>query len=193
MLLCAFVGISCSRNQGSGTTRDLSAEDFEREKEAILSTIEKETRCFFEKDYVCWQNAYAHKDYATQVWNNDDGTINAKMGWDEIHEATRTFLRNNPGPGGGYPRVERKNMFFKFFGDEGAYVTWDQYNSDKEEKVFFHSKEIRVLEKEKGRWKIVNVSAFWDTKNTIPVDSLEQELMKETADGQDQKVSQPSS
>lgn len=177
MLLCSVAVISCSRNQRGTGSRGLSAEDLEKEKEAILAVIETETRCFFEKNYVCWQNAYAHKDYATQVWNNDDGTINAKVGWDSIHEATRTFLRNNPGPGGGYPRVERKNMLFKFFGDEGAYVTWDQYNSDEEEEVFYRSKEVRVLEKENGKWKIVNVSAFWDTKNTITADSLDREIM----------------
>lgn len=177
MLICAFVAISCNKSQGGAGSKGLSPEDVKREEKAILNTIEQETRCFFEKDYICWQNAYAHKDYATQVWNNDDGTINAKVGWDMIHEATRTFLRNNPGPGGGYPRIERKNMFFKIYGDEGAYVTWDQYNSDKDEEVFYRSKEIRVLEKDNGRWKIVNVSAFWDTKNAIPIDSLEQEIL----------------
>jgi hypothetical protein len=177
IILFAFMGISCTKSQKGGSAALSSKDDYEKEKEAILNVIETETRCFFEKNYVCWQNTYAHKDYSTQIWNNDDGTINAKVGWDKIREATETFIKNNPGPGGTYPRVERKNILYTFFGDEGAYITWDQYNSDEEEKIFYRSKEVRVMEKEKGRWKIVNVSAFWDTKNIIPVDSLEREIL----------------
>lgn len=176
IILLALTWISCTNNQESSTVQDSadvsSSMDPEKEKEAILEIIEEETRCFFAKDYDCWQDTYAQKEYASQVWNNDDGTINSKVGWDKIRAATETFIKNNPGPGGTYPKIERRNILYKFFGDDGVYLIYDQYNSDEAQEVFYQSKEVRVLEKINGKWKIVNVSAIWNTKGSIPADSL---------------------
>jgi hypothetical protein len=63
-------------------------------------------------------------------------------------------------------------MIYKFFSSELAFVTWDQYNSDSEIKTYRLSKETRIMEKEDGLWKIANMTAFWDYKNLIPVESL---------------------
>jgi len=51
-------------------------------------------------------------------------------------------------------------------------MLWDQYNIDKDLKKYFHSKDTRIMEKIDGKWKIVNVTAFWDYKNPIPVESF---------------------
>lgn len=50
--------------------------------------------------------------------------------------------------------------------------TWKQYNADKTEKLYFMSHETRLMQKEPDGWKIVNVSAFWDSRHAIPADSL---------------------
>ncbi len=64
-------------------------------------------------------------------------------------------------------------MKFKFYGNNASHVTWDQYNSDREQKYFLHSKEVRLMEKgSDGKWRIVNVSAFWNYKNKIPTDQI---------------------
>jgi hypothetical protein len=39
-------------------------------------------------------------------------------------------------------------------------------------KMFNHSKETRIMEKQGGSWKVVSVASFWDYKNLVPVDSL---------------------
>jgi hypothetical protein len=39
-------------------------------------------------------------------------------------------------------------------------------------KTYQLSKETRIMEKQDGIWKIANMTAFWDYKNLIPVESL---------------------
>lgn len=144
------------------------------EKKAVLATLEQETACFYQRDYACWKETWAQTAYVFQAWNNADGTYDSSVGWQQVDERIGKFIRENPVQGGGssHPKVERRNMVFKFYGDNAVYMTWDQYNSDREVKNYKLSKEVRLLEKQNGRWKIVNVSAFWDYKNTVPMEQL---------------------
>ncbi|HRP54673.1 hypothetical protein [Agriterribacter sp.] len=66
----------------------------------------------------------------------------------------------------------RKNIITKFYADTVAYLLWDQYNSDQPGEQFQFSKEVRLMEKQNGAWKIVNVSGFWDYKNFVSAESL---------------------
>lgn len=144
------------------------------ELEAIMKTIERGTECLNKRDFACWADMYAHKDYAYHIYNNPDGTFTAKVGWDVIANKMSEYIKNNPvKPGGSsHPKVERRNLLTKFYGENAAYLTWDQYNSNADITKYKHSKETRIMEKIDGRWKIVNVTGFWDYKNLVPVDSL---------------------
>lgn len=144
------------------------------EKEAILDVIENETAAFFNRDYESWQQFFVQEDYAFQAWSNADGSFSASVGWAAIGKRIGEYIKTHPVPPGYsyYPRVERRNMVVKFFSPNLAYLVWDQYNSDQENKSFRHSKDQRIMEKINGQWKIVNVSAYWDYSSTIPVDSL---------------------
>jgi hypothetical protein len=51
-------------------------------------------------------------------------------------------------------------------------MIWDQYNISRDLTSYRHSKETRIMEKRDATWKIVNVTALWDYKNTIAADSL---------------------
>ena len=144
----------------------------ERDKKAITEVIENETKSFFARDYDAWKSNYAQTDYAFQAWSNDDGTFDSNVGWEDINKQIGRYIADNPEPVSSHPIVERKNMKFKFFDDDVAYLTWDQFNSDKQEKNFHHSKEVRLVEKIDGQWKIVCVSAFWDYKHPIPASRL---------------------
>jgi hypothetical protein len=63
-------------------------------------------------------------------------------------------------------------MIWKFYNSEVAFLIWDQYNSDQSSKMYNHSKETRLMEKQNGTWKIANMTALWDYKNVISADSL---------------------
>jgi hypothetical protein len=144
------------------------------ETEAILNVIENETAAFFNRDYESWQQYFVQEDYAFQAWNNAAGDFSASVGWPAIDKRIGDYIKTHPVPPGYsyYPRVERRNMVVKFFSDKLAYLVWDQYNSDQENKWFRLSKDQRIMEKVSGQWKIVNVSAYWDYNTKIPVDSL---------------------
>lgn len=137
-----------------------------------MSVIEGETDCFFARDYECWKDKFTHSDYSYQAWSNSDGTFDASVGWESIEKNLGKYIKENPtepeDAGSSHPVVKRKNVKVKFYGDKAAHLTWDQYNSSRDQTYFLHSKEVRLMEKEKGEWKIVNVSAFWNYKKRIP-------------------------
>ncbi len=148
--------------------------DEAKEKAAILAVITCETEHFYKRDYEGWKKSYIQSDYAFQAWNNSDGTFDAKVGWPEVDEKIGNYIRSNPVAQGSasHPKVERRNMVWKFYNQDVAFLIWDQYNSDQLIKIYTHSKETRLMEKQNGLWKIVSVASYWDYKNTIPVESL---------------------
>lgn len=170
IMLALVLCVSCKEKAKDGEATHET--DLEKEKVAIKAVIENETKAFFARDYNAWKANYAQTDYAFQAWSNDDGTFDSNVGWTDINKQIGKYIEENPEPLSSHPIVERKNMNFKFFDDNVAYLTWDQFNSDKDEKNFHHSKEVRLLEKINGQWKIVCVSAFWDYRHPIPASRL---------------------
>src|SRR5690606_21647570 len=157
---------------GANNAAEQSEAALQQEKDAVLATIEKETESFFARDYDNWKSTYVQEDYAFQAWSNRDGTFDSSVGWENIDNTVGKYIHENPEPASSHPIVERKNTTFKFYDDDVVYLTWDQFNSDRKGEVFFHSKEVRLMEKIDGVWKIVCVSAFWDFKNLISADKL---------------------
>jgi hypothetical protein len=139
-----------------------------------MKTITAETEAFYSGDYDGWKQNFIKTPYAFQGWNNADGTFDASTGWDAIDKRIGDYIKTHPVKEGEsmYPKVERRNMVVKFFSDSTAYLAWDQYNSDQQNKTYTYSKDQRIMQKEGGQWKIANVSAFWDYKKKIPIDSL---------------------
>ncbi len=148
--------------------------DEEKEKKAIIESINAETEAFYKRDYEAVIKYFVHTDYTFHAWNNGDGTFSAKVGWPAINERYKNYIKDNPVPQGSssHPKVEKRNIIFKFFYADVAFVTWDQYNSDQEMKNYWLSKETRIMEKHGGIWKIANMTAFWDYKNTVSAESL---------------------
>ncbi|MCB9298963.1 MAG: DinB family protein [Lewinellaceae bacterium] len=146
-----------------------------RELAVILKVVEAETGCFFARDYDCWKENWVQEAHAFQAWNNADGTFDARTGWAAVDKEIGDYIKNNPvGPAKtSHPKVIRKNFTVKFYGENAAYLTWDQYNSDPEGRQFRCSKESRIVEKHGGEWKIAHVSAFWDYKNRLAEQDVE--------------------
>ncbi len=188
VLITAILILSCSNPsvKEERNTND-AVLDEQKEQAAIIKVIEKETECFFQRDYNCWQSCFAQTDYAFQAWNNENGTFDAFSGWEAVNNHAAIYLKNNPVTNNkdmgqeysaketrsSHPKVIRKNMKTKFFSDKLAYLVWDQYNSDTFSQRFTWSKDSRLMEKIDGEWKIVNVTSYWDFKNPIPADSLQ--------------------
>jgi hypothetical protein len=163
ILVGTLACLSCTDKANETASKEANLDN---EKKAIYATIDNETKAFFNRDYNAWKATYAQTDYAFQAWSNRDGTFDSNVGWEDIDNLIGKYITDNPEKS--HPKVERKNIKYKFYGDNVAYLTWDQFNSDRDEKNFHHSKEVRLMEKIDGQWKIVCVSAFWDYKNVIP-------------------------
>lgn len=173
--MIALLLFACACSQPEKNETDVKTFDEAKEKAAIMQAIEKETDCFYKRDYNCWKECFAQTDYAFQAWNNSDGTVDAKSGWKEVDEKIGQYIKNNPLPAGAnsmHPVVQRRNMVVHFFTDSLASLIWDQYNINDAKQNYTFSKDTRLMEKINGQWKIVNVSSYWDYKNLVPVDSL---------------------
>lgn len=71
------------------------------------------------------------------------------------------------------PRLE--NATFKFYGPNAAFVTYDQYLYDKP------SKEVRMMEKQNGQWKVGSSVSLWDySQNKFEEDAVRKVLETET-------------
>jgi hypothetical protein len=170
-----MLGLSALAGFGNdNTTSGTAGFDVEKEKKAIIESINAETAAFYKRDYEEVIKYFVHTDYAFHAWNNGDGTFSAKVGWSAINERYKKYIKDNPVPDGSssHPKVERRNIIFKFYNSDVAFVTWDQYNSDEEMKTYWISKETRIMEKQDEIWKIANMTAFWDYKNQVPAESL---------------------
>ncbi len=172
-VICIF---SCkpSVDPALATTAAVSFDEA-AETDAIMKVIEGETNCFFKGDYECWTKHWSHEPYAVQAWNNSDGTADAAVGWDKINTQGKDWIEKyyKNGKVVIHPVVKKDTPMIKFFNDKSAYLIWKQYNADSLKTNFRTSHEMRIMEKEADGWKIVNVSAFWDTGDDIPFDSLQ--------------------
>lgn len=176
-LLIILVTLVCACNLSQVNTQpEMEKQTFDEatETEAIMKVIDGETECFFKGDYECWTKYWSHEKYAFQGWNNNDGTANAAIGWDKINSQGKDWIEKyyKNGEIVIHPIVRREKPLVRFFNNKSACLIWKQYNADKEKTYFRTSQEIRIMEKNEDGWKIVNVSAFWDTEYKIPFDSL---------------------
>ncbi|MES2795984.1 MAG: hypothetical protein V4683_08465 [Bacteroidota bacterium] len=139
------------------------------EEKAIMKVIENETSCFFKGDYECWTKSWSHQPYAMQAWNNDNGTFDAAVGWDKINSQGKGWIEKyyKNGENVIHPKFKRDTIQFKFFNEKTAYLIWRQVNADAKGPKAQVSQETRIMEKEADGWKIVNVTAIWDSKNKI--------------------------
>ncbi len=166
---CALAGFG-KNNATSGS----AGLDEEKEKKAIIASITDETEAFFKRDYEAVIKYYVHADYTFHAWNNADGTFSANVGWPSINEKYKDYFKNNPVKvaTSDYPIVEKRNLLIKFFNSNVAFVTWDQYERKDISKPFRKAKAARIMEKHDGMWKIANMTAYYDYKNTFPAESL---------------------
>ncbi len=170
-LLYFLLIILLSCNNNSNLNNIATTLDEKKETQAIMQVIDNETKCFFDGNYECWSKNWIHEKYAVQSWNNSDGSIDVAVGWDSINAQGKRWIEQNYASGKNivHPFIKKTDMQVKFFDSTYAYLFWKQLNADKEKKNYNISHETRIMQKQPDGWKIVNVTALWDSKNTIPV------------------------
>lgn len=125
------------------------------EEEAIKAVLLAETDHFFARNYDGWAATFVQAPNAIQIMNAAGGSYTHALGWETISKNVREFMKSHPEPN--TTRLWRENFRFRHYGD-AAFVTFDKYMGDRDKTK--PVKEIRVVEKHGGEWKIVCVAAF---------------------------------
>ncbi|MBK9735082.1 MAG: hypothetical protein IPO92_09015 [Saprospiraceae bacterium] len=176
LLIMATIFLSSCYQQQKPTDRksELVAFNEAAELETIMKVIDNETNMFFDGNVDGWRSSWSKKDYASQAWNNDDGTANIANGWDAINKQGSEWIEKyyKNGKNVVHPDYKRSKIDTHFYSDSLAYLSWKQYNADKDKKYYRVSGESRIMEKEIDGWKIVNVTALWGIEPKIVADSL---------------------
>jgi hypothetical protein len=127
------------------------------DEDAIKRVLLAETDHFFARNFDAWAATFVKVPAATQVWNNADGSYTHRIGWDTISVRVREFMKTNPQPD--KTPLHRENFSIRHYGD-AAFVTFDKYMGDR--RTAKPIREVRVVERQGGEWKIVCVAAFID-------------------------------
>ena len=118
--------------------------------EAILNTLNEETEAFFSRDYEHWTSKWVHKDYIYKSYMiMTDSSMSEMLGWQNIEAFGRDYIKNHLKPE--VPPTPLSKIEVRFYG-EGAWVSFQQQDPQRGLK-----RETRLLEKEKGEWKIAGM------------------------------------
>ncbi|MBL7856426.1 MAG: nuclear transport factor 2 family protein [Cyclobacteriaceae bacterium] len=132
-----------------------------KEIDAIKQVLERETKAFFEIDSKAWADSWSHVPYA--FWSFADTTdVNSFSGWDAIEKGFADYFKTaKPSKA----NIDRTWHDIRIYGN-AAYARFTQHVKDGTERP--PQAEVRVLEKIKGKWKIVCVTVIAIEKDNEP-------------------------
>ncbi len=142
LLVCMSL-LCCSVN----TDQNL---DFEKEKAAILETINNETIAAFSRDYEGWKSKWVQEPSLTKTYIDfSDSTATETLGWEEIDDFVSTYFVDHPEPDPLPTPLE--DIDVRLYGT-GAWVSFEQNDPSRGLK-----RETRLMEKVDGEWKIAGM------------------------------------
>lgn len=122
----------------------------EKEKKAILATLNNETKAAFQRDYDAWKEKWVHDPNITKTYIDfPESTFTESIGWNEISQFIKTFIEEHPEPEPVPKLLDKINVRLY---DNGAWVTYEQQDSLRGLK-----RETRLMEKVNGEWKIAGM------------------------------------
>ncbi len=108
----SFFTISCkevTKEKAENATNHTTS--LEQEKRAIIETLNNETKAAFQRDYESWKTKWVHDPTITKTYINFvDSTFTESVGWNEISNFVKTFIKEHPEPEP-VPKLLDKSMF----------------------------------------------------------------------------------
>ena len=147
LLITTSCGESKKDNQKVEAERSINTE---KEKKAILATLNNETKAAFQRDYDAWKEKWVHDSNITKTYIDfPENTFSESIGWIEISQFVKTFIAEHPEP---EPVPKLLNKIDVRLYENGAWVTYEQQDSLRGLK-----RESRLMEKVNGEWKIAGM------------------------------------
>lgn len=147
-IVAVIILFSCDRPAENNSFNGI--ENYEKEKEAIISVINNETKAAFQRDYKSWKEKWVHDSNISKSYLNFvDGTYSETLGWDDINKFVKTYIEENPEPDILPKLVD--DVELRLYGN-GAWIVFEQLDP----KVGL-KRETRLMEKEDGVWKIAGM------------------------------------
>ncbi len=160
VIICTALGCENKHQEQSINTEF----DFEKEKQAIMEVIKKETKTYFERDLEGWKSTYVMEPYQVRMgyWEGYKDKIQYIKGWDSLynHKMRARFERKTESKWDESTQ-EIKDLNIRIF-PEVAWVTLE--GSDYEagtHKLLGNALGTRILEKKNGEWKIAYVGYLY--------------------------------
>jgi hypothetical protein len=149
------------------------------EEEAIKKVVIAETDAYCKRDYQAWADTHLDAPTTTSMMtpNGSPGSLGAGSDFQKMSKGTKTWMEASPqsemqltAPSDGWICRINGNM---------ASISYNEYNIMVKTGAKIKSRELRVLEKINGQWKISAQSSIWDFKNTeYGTPNLEEEAIK---------------
>lgn len=128
--------------------------EFSGEEKKIMQVIEDESKHFWGRNFEAWSALYVHQPYV--VWSaSTQSGVRIFQGWNAWQKEVKTYFTNDPDPQPYEGVVYKYNYIFRIY-KNGAWVAFQQMNNGT--KTF----ETRILEKERGQWKIAMVQLMYN-------------------------------
>lgn len=146
-----LVAISCDGVKTTKVDKEINlTNDFQLEKNAILETLNNETKAAFRRDYEAWKENWVHDSDITKIYIDfSDSTFSESVGWNEISNYVQIFIKEHPEP---EPVPQLLDTIDVRLYGSGAWVTYKQQDSLRGLK-----RETRLMEKVNGEWKIAGM------------------------------------
>ena len=129
---------------------DASNQPVNLEEEAILKTLNDETKAAFQRDYAAWKENWVHDPDISKIYIDfADSTFSESIGWKDISGFVKEFIEKHPEPEP-VPKL-LNDIDVRLYGN-GAWVTYRQKDSLRGLK-----RETRLMEKVNGKWKIAGM------------------------------------
>ena len=141
--------------------------DYEAEKAAILRVVADETETYYRQDYAAWRNTYLDTSYFRMIgyWDGWPHKLEWRDGFAALDSVKKKQFAADKTIWKGSTET-RDNENLRIYPDV-AWYTFDQDSWEKDTRRFLgRSKELRILEKHGGQWKIVYLGYYY-----LPMDT----------------------
>ena len=172
------------QNTGTKSTPSVSAEE-----EALKKVVTAETEGYCKRDFAVWANSYVDAPTTSSMLtpNGPYASLAGTTDFQKMSKGMKAWMAASPQS---EMQVTKCDNWVSRVNGNMAWIMYDQFNVMTKTGTKMKSRELRVLEKVNGEWKISSSSSIWDFKNAeLPTPNPEDEEIKQLIIGENEAFS----